>query len=201
MFTVCQLLAPNEGAAQLVNPLGDAEAHVADPLGDAEVQLVHSKICFETVMRLYYLRNGYEGGNMILLHFLAVLSFMALGEEIGISTPGAIGSAYWQEDTRSTLILTAKGLHEQGMNYFLGATISHVLRNQMAANDAAILDRHCTTSEDPVLNEARAMHVKAQYPLNIAKMTNDPETQRLENIIKQYESLAVEQTGSGTNEG
>jgi hypothetical protein len=187
MLAVCQLLIPEEG-----------DTGASETSSDVNAQLLNSKICFETIIRLYYLRNGYEGANMTLLHYLAVLSFMALGD-IGLS-PSAADSAS-QQDTRGTLILAAKGLYDQGKNYFMSDTVSHVLRNQMAHGDLAILAQYCTTmNEDPALQAARARHVKAQYPLNIVNMTSDPEARRLENMVKQYEHLAVEQAHLATEE-
>lgn len=172
-----------------------------ETLDDIEAQLVHSKVCFETIIRLYYLRNGYEGGNMILLHCLAVLSFMALASDLVSSNAGTTDSSSSQEAARSTLILAAKGLYDQGQNFFISAMILHVLRKQMDAYDADILGRHTITmGEDPRLNKARVSHVRTLYPLNIVKSSSHQESQRLENLFKEYESLAIDQAGSGTDE-
>ncbi|KAF1737343.1 Nitrogen assimilation transcription factor nirA [Beauveria bassiana] len=182
MSGICQLL---------ISELGDSP--VSSLRLAAEAQLVHSKICFETILRLYYLRNGYDGGNMLLLHCLAVLSFNALAER---QSPGAVTDLASQEDKRSTLILAAKGLHDQGKNYFMSATISRVLQSQMAPEDLDIVSQYCTSrSEQPTVQQARAEHVKAQYPLNIVNMSDVPEEQRLGNMIKQYEELAIQQVG------
>lgn len=98
------------------------------------------------------------------------------------------------------MVLAAKGLYDQGQNFFTSAMILHVLRNQMEADDVDILGRYCMTmGDDPGLKKARVLHVKAQYPLNIVKASNHPETQRLENMFRQYESLAIEQAGSGAD--
>ncbi|KAM3464906.1 hypothetical protein NHJ6243_001972 [Beauveria neobassiana] len=180
MSGICQLL---------ISELGDSP--VSSLRLAAEAQLVHSKICFETILRLYYLRNGYDGGNMLLLHCLAVLSFNALAER---QSPGAVTDLASQEDKRSTLILAAKGLHDQGKNYFMSATISRVLQSQMAPEDLDIVSQYCTShSEQPTVQQARAEHVKAQYPLNIVNMSDVPEEQRLGNMIKQQEELAIQQ--------
>ncbi|EJP70441.1 nitrate assimilation regulatory protein nirA [Beauveria bassiana ARSEF 2860] len=199
MINILQLLAP-EVASEVASEVAleaapEAGARLSSEMhGDVEAQLVYSRICFETIMRLYYLRNGYEGSDMILVHFLTVLSFMALGGNTGNSNPGA-GAATSQEETRSTLILTAKGLYEQGNNFFVSVTILHVLRIQMAAEDVDILGQYCAAvSDDPGQKKARALYSRAQYPLNIVKMTDTPENQRLENMIKKYEKLGVEQT-------
>jgi hypothetical protein len=170
--------------------------------GKIEAEMVHSKICFETIIRLYYLRHGYEGGNMVLLHFLAVISFMALTKDLGTYSRGSMDSASSQDATRSTLILAAKGLHDQSQNFSISAMILHVLRNQMAAADVNILGGYCTTtSEDPKLSEARGLHIKAQYPLNIVRMTNHPKSQRLEEMLRKSHSQAMDQASSATDGG
>lgn len=189
MFTFCQLLIPETGDESLPKTTLD---HI-------RTQFTHSKVCFETVIRLYYLRNGYEGGNMLLLHCLAVLSFTALAD-LGSPSSYDVNSSSSFEDSRSTLILTAKGLDDQSKSYFMGATISTVLRGQMAVEDLDILARYCiTTGEASRPQEARAQHVKAQYPLNIVKMNTHPESERLETMFKRYEALAIEQAHSATN--
>lgn len=163
-----------------------------------EAEITHSKICFETIMRLYYLRHGYEGGDMILLHFLAVTSFMALSKELVTSSGSPSNSTSSPDAPSSTLILTAKGLYDQGHNYFISAMILHVLRKQMASRDADVLGRFCTDpSEDPELIKRRGMHIKTQYPLNIVKITNDPQSQRLEEILRQSHTQAMGQAASG----
>ncbi|KAM3493384.1 hypothetical protein MY3957_003297 [Beauveria namnaoensis] len=141
------------------------------------------------------LRNGFEGNDMILVHFLTVLSFMALGGDVGNSSPGA-RTATSQEEIRSTLIPAAKGLCERGKNFFVSVTILHILRNQMAAEDVDILSRYCAAASDGSGGKkARALYSRAQYPVNIVKITQAPENQRLEIMIKKYEELSMEQTG------
>ncbi|KAJ3493402.1 hypothetical protein NLG97_g4751 [Lecanicillium saksenae] len=179
MMSVGQLLIPEIG-----------ESSASSLRQAVESQLSRSKISFETIMRLYYLRNGYADGNILLLHCLAILSFMTLGE---IQAPAALAAP--PEDTRSTIILAAKGLFDLGKNYFISATIFRVLQGQMAPEDVGILSQYCGSgSEPPTVQDAHVAHVKAQYPLTIVSMTNVPERHRLENMIKDLMELAVEQT-------
>ncbi|KAJ3499538.1 hypothetical protein NLG97_g249 [Lecanicillium saksenae] len=177
---ICQLLIPEIAAA----PVLDLR-HVV------EAQLLHSKISFETLTELYYLRNGFDSGNMMLLYCLAVLSFATLAERQSAKTVTDLES---MEDTRSTFILAAKGLHDQGKNYFMSAIISRILQSQLPPEDVDILSQYCCLRNEPTtVQEARAAHVRAQYPLSIVNMTDVPEGQGLENMIKKYEELALKQ--------
>ncbi|KAJ6782478.1 hypothetical protein PWT90_07884 [Aphanocladium album] len=92
---------------------GDSAAPVSNLRDTVEAQMLRSKISHETIIRLYYLRNGFDGANMLFLHCLAVLSFATLAERQSSENATDLTS---QEDTRSTLILAAKGLYDQGKN-------------------------------------------------------------------------------------
>lgn len=153
-------------------------------------QLSHSRICFETVMRLYYLRHGFSSADCYMAHDLAVLGFMALGK---LKDAGGIQN----EDLRSTLLLAAKGLGDQGRNYYLPFTLFHVINGQMSEEDTALLHQFMTSwKEDGNLKQVRARHVQAQYPCDIVKITNYPDSKRLGNLIKQYADLAISEAQS-----
>ncbi|KAI5928338.1 hypothetical protein F4810DRAFT_719950 [Camillea tinctor] len=84
----------------------------ADSPGDIVTQ---SKACFETLLRLYYLRHGFESYDVALLQFLPLLAFSALRD-----LPAAFTSNNGPrlEELRSTIMLCAKGLWDQGRNSF-----------------------------------------------------------------------------------
>lgn len=148
----------------------------------ADTLLTNSNLCFETLMRLYYLRHGFEGCDAYLTHTLAVLAFTALN---WLESPASSLSTMEIEGIRGTLILSAKGLNDQGQNYHLPRTIFHLLHSSMAAEDEAITSR--TTSvrlDDESDNDLRTEYIQAQYPINITNITESPEDMRLSNIIK-----------------
>ncbi|KAM6510043.1 hypothetical protein FALCPG4_017674 [Fusarium falciforme] len=72
-----------------------------------------SKLHFEILMRLYFLRHGYEYSDTYLTHTLAVLAFMALGRLNSAVDPTAGSSIDESEDLISTIFLAAKGLADQ----------------------------------------------------------------------------------------
>ncbi|SCO92559.1 uncharacterized protein FRV6_16687 [Fusarium oxysporum] len=174
VINLCELLVPSA-----------KESEAGQTSEEILAQLSHSRICFETIMRLYYLRHGFASADTYIAHDLAVLGFMALGK---LKDAGGIQN----EDLRSTLLLAAKGLGDQGRNYYLPFTLFHVIHGEMSEEDTALLHQFITSwKEDVISKQVRAKHVQAQYPCDIVKITNYPDSKRLGNLIKQYADLAI----------
>ncbi len=83
----------------------------------------------ETLRRVYYLRHGYEHGDIFLGHCLAQLGFAALGRMAALSATDASDL----HSLRATLALVGKGLHEQGQSYFLNKAILRTLKAKMGS--------------------------------------------------------------------
>lgn len=158
--------------------------------------LVHSRACFEAIIRLYYLRHGYEYSDTYMTHDLTVLAFMALARAgTTLSTETDV------EETRSTLILAAKGLNEQGRNYYMPFTLFHILLEQMSARDLDVLYTLTNIRKESVgVSKERAKHVQAQYPVNVVNMISHPEKERISDLIKHYAGLAIEAQSPGGSE-
>lgn len=143
-------------------------------------------------MRLYFLRHGYEYSDTYLTHTLAVLAFMALERLRSTVDPDE------SEDVRSTIYLTAKGLADQGKNYFIPSTLFEVLRSQMSPDDVTtLLSFLDLPNRNSVSSRLRIEHIQAEYPVNIVDMTDHPEKRRLGKMIKDFASLNVEVPSSG----
>ncbi|KAF4340441.1 nitrate assimilation regulatory nirA [Fusarium beomiforme] len=179
VINLCELLVPS-----------GKESEADQTSEETLAQLSHSRICFETIMRLYYLRHGFESADAYMAHDLAVLGFMALGK---LKDGGRVQN----EDLRSTLLLAAKGLGDQGRNYYFPFTLFHVIQGEMSEEDKALLHQFMTSlKEDVISRQVRAKHVQAQYPCDIIKITDYPESKRLGNLIKQYVNLAISEAQS-----
>ncbi|KAL0931448.1 C6 transcription factor [Colletotrichum truncatum] len=130
-------------------------------LGTIRAHLSHSRVCFEALLRLYYLRHGFEYADTYLTHELSVLGFRAFEncQNLTSTTDGVSVSPDELSDARSTLILAAKGLNEQGLNYYAPFNILCVLVNQMDAYELDML-RKCVSirSEDSLGNQFRTTH-------------------------------------------
>lgn len=157
--------------------------------------LTYSRACFETILRLYYLRHGFEYSDTYITHHLAVLAFMTL-DQLKLSNPLSTDTASQApglDDGRSTLILTVKGLNDQGRNYYTPFALYHVVRSQMNSADVDSLYKWMSVHhDDNTASQLRMNHVQAQYPINIANMTEHPEKQRLGDLIQKYADLALE---------
>lgn len=127
--------------------------------------------------------------------FLAVFAFIALAQLKALTySPAGPSSATTLEDVRSSLILAAKGLHDQGQNYYLLYTIFHVVQNSMDDDDRDLMRRYVfVEGEDDQAKQLRTKRVLSQYPVSITRITDDPESQRLGNLIQKYADVAVDQ--------
>ncbi|KAH0531151.1 hypothetical protein TsFJ059_000019 [Trichoderma semiorbis] len=173
---------------------GDAKIPT-QPDGGVRWKLHLSRISFETIVRLYYLRHGFENADAYMAHCLTVLAFMGVAQLAASTTPSL--PAPTSPEARSTLILAAKGLGEQGQNYYLPFTLFHIVQGQMGSDDLNALQSLTTAcNEDVGTPQIRARHVQAQYPVNIVNMTDYPQNQRLGSLIKEYSELAIVEAAS-----
>jgi hypothetical protein len=190
MINLCEVLI-HDGEPSIVHT----------ELEDPHDELAHSSICFETLTRLYYLRHGFEIADAYMTHNLTVLAFMTLNRMTQSSQPAESGKHPSEEDKRSTLILAAKGLDDQGKSYYLPYTLLHAVQKQMKSEDVDVLCRFVHRQRDKLLSgPLRARYVHAQYPVNIVDMTEHPDDKRLGSLIQEYANLAIEErsTSSGS---
>jgi hypothetical protein len=166
----------------------------------------HSKIFLETLLRLYYLRHGFNGSDALLTNFLVLVAFQSIAElKAGIpppssssspdaSMPGIIPSPFVAQDlsdARAALILAEKGLQEQGQSYFFSQTVFHVVLNSVSPEDAQLV-RHYTKvpSEGPDERRMRAEHVHSNYPIVIVSVTNGATSQSLNKLTEVCRDVA-----------
>ncbi|KAI0837274.1 hypothetical protein F5Y06DRAFT_287886 [Hypoxylon sp. FL0890] len=141
-----------------------------------------SKACFETLMRIYYIRHGYESLDTSLIQFLHLLGFSAL-RDISSAERGST----MHEAIRSTLMLCAKGLWDQGQNYYVSEAIFHLFKQSMSAEDA-LLFKEITEIED---SDGRLDHmtqeIRSRWPIGIFSMADDHDDRTLEQFIRWWE--------------
>lgn len=96
---------------------------------------------FETLLRLYYLRHSFEAADNWIVYFLTILGNQSCdkvnrGAALETLDPSTFNSF------RSTLILCAKGLYDQGRSTHIASIVCHVLRDQMRKQDLLLLSSH-----------------------------------------------------------
>lgn len=176
----------------LLNNLPEAESEIAS--GSPRSLLTHSWICLETIIRLYYLRHGFEGPDSYILHGLTVLAYRALDQlkSAKYSPTTAPGSSL--EDCRSTATLATKGLNDQGLSYYMPLTVLYVMKH--AIDSAGLTFPHSPLKlhqDDMPWLQERVKHVQAQYPVNIVRITDDPEQQRLGQLVRDYAKMGLDE--------
>ncbi|KAI1449337.1 hypothetical protein F5Y02DRAFT_413848 [Annulohypoxylon stygium] len=147
----------------------------------------HSRICFETLMRVYYLRHGFECLDTTLVQFLHLLGFSAL-KEISTTENGSVA----QEAIRSTLMLCAKGLWEQGQNYYLSEAIFRMLKHSMSAEDVIILREIVEIEDDDGPLNLMVQALRSRWPIGIFTMADDSKDRSLEHFTRWWQRYSEE---------
>ncbi|KAM0561599.1 hypothetical protein ACHAPJ_002767 [Fusarium lateritium] len=184
-----------------------------EPFTTAEVQTEHShdipqetpenvvidaKVAFETILRLYYLRHGFDAYDPLLLQFQLLLGFMSLKT---LSSKEKISSQV-TEAVRSTLALALKGVRGHASNTYLGVTTFRLLRDRIEDNDTKLLQGLAdVVQEEETVKSLIASHVKSQYPINVMSMEEDPEERRIGTMVAAYKDLDLSDVapGEGSN--
>lgn len=185
------------------------ELLVAPPVVDLNVAsqrnphslLTYSWACFETLIRIYYLRHGFESTDSYLLHHLTMLAFRSLDSLKSVQVRDGC-SPEDVEDLRSTVFLAAKGLRDQGRSYYMPLTLFHLVQEKLNPHDVDAMNRLFTPPQQhDAWIQLQAKHVQAQYPVNVLRITENPEDQRLSELVKEYASMTLqERRGSSTSE-
>jgi len=140
----------------------------------------------ETLLRIYYLRHGFECADAFLTQPLSLMAFENL-QKLRADPHGPRSEA-----ARSSLILAAKGLWDQGQNFWVARTTLCVLRSNLDRADFCktelqLLDREVNIQLEPGTREQEQIReVRSRWPPTLASMTDDPEEHRLSALVKQH---------------
>ncbi|KAI1382785.1 uncharacterized protein F4822DRAFT_96676 [Hypoxylon trugodes] len=159
---------------------------------DPNTVVSHSKACFETLMRVYYLRHGFESLDVTLVQFLHLLGFSALRDMASVEN----GSAT-HEALRSTMILCAKGLWEQGQNYYVAEAIFRLLRQSMSAEDIYLLREIAEVEDGDGRLDHMAQEIRSRWPIGVFSMINDNGDHTLEHFVHWWEQYSQDKALDG----
>lgn len=185
MIEVCEaILSTETDRDRLTGTMVNVKSHLS-----------HSKMCFETVMRIYYLRHGYEIPDGHMAHNALQLAYIGLSQrQAPLGATSSLNTARVSpEEAKSTLILAAKGLADQGKNYFLPRALFQIIANEMSVGDKETLHRYSIVSdEDSDTLQSRHKFISSQYPIRKAQAGCTLETTRLDQLTKDIMTLALE---------
>ena len=144
----------------LVTPVLDYTGAPGVPLAFTPRDIyVEAVIHFETVMRLYYLRHGFEATDSFLLHFLGLLNYINM---TAIET--SMGSSFL-EPRRSTLLLLTKGIHDQSRIHFVARAILRLQVSLMRLEDVELLKQFVEIETDKVIYGPLEQAVHTNWPM------------------------------------
>jgi hypothetical protein len=157
-----------------------------------------SKVCLEMLIRLYYLRHGFEHWDSILAYYLAKQASISLADL------REAGSSEDRKYPLSTLFLVMKGLYQQGKSSYLAEVAYHAVRAKIEPADARLLEDEMTDLVED-LDRRRLIDKQAatDWPMQILDLTDDPETYKMNSIIKSFgnTSISDEESGSAGSPG
>ncbi|SPJ75211.1 uncharacterized protein FTOL_04942 [Fusarium torulosum] len=154
---------------------------VQQTLGDAKIRL-------ETLLRLYYLRHGYESYDIFMVQLLSFLGFAQIKALKG-------AEATEVESRRSAVVLTAQGLRDQSRNCYMSGLVFRVMKCNMGVEGESLLKEIEDLQEEDEEEEEEeflvAEQVHSLWPIDLDWINIEPEKQRLGNLVKNTKELRV----------
>ncbi|KAH6683674.1 hypothetical protein F5X68DRAFT_171888 [Plectosphaerella plurivora] len=142
----------------------------------------HSTKSVETLLRVYYLRHGFDALFSILIQPLTIIAFACLDRLKGET------SQEERETLRSTLFLVTKGFVDQGKSHYLGQTIFRLIKSQMQPEEAALMKGIASITEDDEAGQSgRQQAIHSLWPAGVMRGKagqEDVEASRLSKLVQ-----------------
>lgn len=142
----------------------------------------------ETVARLYFVRHSFEFCDAFLLLFLSTLGMLALE-----SLRDLAEDAETLRDVRSTLILSVKGLRDQGQHIHIAAATYRLLLSRLSPEDLSVVQGHAPWNPVDENEPLVAQHIQSQWPLAILGRDCDPEASSLEALASKFHQVSLDE--------
>lgn len=133
---------------------------------------------FQTLIRLYYLRHGFDAMDLFIVIPLIYAGFQSL-EMINDKTP-----PQELETLRATLILITNGLYNQRRNHYLSQALYRVIRDRMRPQESTLLKHsmHFDEDESEDATELRQA-VRSHWPVSVVRTKEDLDSHKLANLV------------------
>ncbi|OPB40292.1 Zn2Cys6 transcriptional regulator [Trichoderma guizhouense] len=172
----------------IFEPLMDTPTNQEPP---PQQVVAESKKHLQTLIRLYYLRHGYDAMDLFIVIPL-MLSGSDCIEAINDQTPAAE-----LELLRSTLILVATGLYSQRRNHYLAEALFRVIRGRMRPSELSLLKNTMKIDESEWEEKSSMVQeVRSSWPVSVVKKKEELDSHILTNLVESYGNLNVEGNSS-----
>ncbi|KAH7323267.1 hypothetical protein B0I35DRAFT_450360 [Stachybotrys elegans] len=182
MYYYCLILAIYEPLAQKQH---DQQEAVRKIVSNAKKDLY-------TLIRLYYLRHGFEAMDLFIVIPLMVAGYDCINAINDETTPPEL------ELLRSTLILIAKGLYNQRQSHYLAQALFQVIRSKMRPEEIRLLKDMVHPTEEIDTKKDLAQTVRSSWPVATVKKKEELDSQILTNLV---EGIDLDAEERGTHEG
>lgn len=146
---------------------------------DPRQVLQETKDSFETLIRIYYLRHGFERLDICANGFFLTQSNLSLTDiATDPDSPDTLAK-------RMTLVLIAKSMYDQGRSAFMARVLYQMMRDAMSPEDGAAMDRFAG-GELTWKNHLRPGEVRSDFPNHTVNKAQDPNAKRMNELIQKY---------------
>ncbi|KAG7404268.1 Nitrogen assimilation transcription factor nirA [Fusarium oxysporum f. sp. rapae] len=170
--------------------VSEREVASANPIED---EFVDAYIRLETLLRIYYLRHGFDHLDMFLLAYLVFFAFTNLHHLKKSTDPVQL------ESLRSTLLLAAKGLREQGSIYFLAMIMFQLIYRDMRPEEVDLFGRFVTMGQKDPQQKIPTDFIHSQWPIKVTGLEGQSENKILDDLVKEHEDLSLGSTEGSTD--
>ncbi|PVH94826.1 hypothetical protein DM02DRAFT_721089 [Periconia macrospinosa] len=143
---------------QLVAQVFDKSPH--ETLRDA-------KISFEILIRLYYLRHGFESLDGWMMQYLSFLAFMAHGSIKPDMQESQVKTLH------STLVLAARGIRDQSHCHYAGQMVFSAVRGVMRAEEVELIDKFTAQRGRKETHPPHDWESQSMWCLDLGKSVSD----------------------------
>ncbi|KAI1075384.1 hypothetical protein F5B20DRAFT_595127 [Whalleya microplaca] len=145
-----------------------------------------AQLSLETVIRLYYLRYGFDAFDSWVVQPVSSLAFIRQ-KYLNENRESPIRDAIL-----STVILCGKGLRDQGQNFHLAEIVFRLLRDGMLAEDARVLTSYVKSDVPGASQRKQSGPVRSFWPVKVASVTDDPRLLRLSRFMDQLQDSTID---------
>lgn len=141
----------------------------------------------QTLVRLYYLRHGFEAMDLFIVIPLVLTAYDCI-DAINEKTPES-----QLEALRSTLILVARGLYYQRKNHYLAEALFRVIKGRMRPAEISLFKGTLNLSEAELVERPNmAQTVRSHWPITVVKNKKEVDDYKLANLVENYVNLDIE---------
>jgi hypothetical protein len=172
------------------NPLSESQ------IGIARGIIIQATAQLESLLRIYYLRHGFEAYDSLLLVHLVHLANVTLTRLAQIErAPELCENPIEETETlRSTLILCLKGLHDQSKNFYLSGVVFDVMKNRLSAENRNLVGKFVTLQDSDADQRVanRSQKIISDYVIPVVNLNEPPEAGRLVNMVQEFGRMSCE---------